>query len=706
MTISSDKLESSQELRKQLGSGEWLDLYRQMVLSRLLDDEEIRLKKRNLIYFQVSSAGHEAIGAALGHYLKASHDWLMPYYRDRAMCLSLGMTPYDMMLSAVGSADDPISGGRQMPCHWSDRDLHIISHSSPVGTQFNQAVGVAEAGIYIKEAGLKLEAQTDEVIVVSSGEGGTSEGEFWEAINVAANKGLPILFLIEDNEYAISVPVEVTTAGGSISKCFQSMPGLKVLECSGSLLPEAVATSKEAVDYVREHRKPVLMHAHVTRPYSHSLSDDHKNYRVTDELEKEKNEDCLKRTREWLIQSGVATEEQLDELYNECRKEVKAASEKALDAPKPDPKSVTENLYSQEFDISSSPSNDGTPRHGGDAVYMAQAINRVLSSEMSKDERILVFGQDVADASRIDALAQCIGKGGVFKLTAGLQKKHGSNRVYNTLLAEASILGRAIGMALRGLKPVPEIQFLDFLWPAYTQIRSELATMRFRTNGEWTAPVVLRVPSGGYLRGGSLYHSQSTESAFTSIPGLLVACPSTAADAAGLLRSALKLDDPVIFLEHKHLYLQGYAKSNDPADDYTVPFGKASVRRAGNDISIIAWGAMVQKAIEASDKLRQRTNLSTEIIDLRTLNPLDKERIYTSVQKTGRVLIVDEEYTTCGFGAELAALIADECFEWLDAPIKRVAAKHSWISYSPVLEEATLPSVGDIEKALTVLSKY
>lgn len=683
-----------------------LALYRNMVMSRLLDDEEIRLKKRNLVYFQVSSAGHEALGVAVAHHMDPARDWFYPYYRDRALCLGLGMTARDMMLSAAGAKEDPISAARQMPCHWSSPELHIVSQSSPTGSQYNQAVGCAEGGRYIRRQKIDLPAADDEITLVTSGEGASSQGELWEALNVASNLKLPVLFLIEDNEYAISVPVEVTTSGGNLGHCFSGMPDLLVLSCNGSDLVEALETVRQAVEHLRAGKGPVLLHAKVTRPYSHSLSDDQVYYRTKEELQIEKERDCMVVTERFLLESGILDDVSLVRLKEECRREVRAASDEAINAPKPSPSSVFDNLYSSADVIVESPGVDGSPRHGGEPLTIAEAINRTLSHELAHNDKMLIFGEDVADASREEALSECKGKGGVFKVTYGLQREFGSERVYNTLLAEASIMGRAIGMACRGLKPVPEIQFLDFIWPAFNQIRSELATMRFRSGGGFSAPVVVRVPSGGYLRGGAIYHSQSAESIFAACSGLLVACPSNAADAMGLLRTALRMDDPVIFLEHKHLYLQTYSRANDPGPEHMIPFGRAKIKRAGNDITVIAWGALVQKSLEAAQRIQRRTEMEVEVLDLRTIVPLDRESIFASVRKTGRVLVAYEEPLTGGFGAEIAALIADECFEWLDAPVKRVGAKHAWVAYSPVLEEATLPQTEDIEKALEELAAY
>ncbi|MCC6548089.1 dehydrogenase [Candidatus Sumerlaeota bacterium] len=693
-----------EKLSARISSSDLLGLHRTMLTSRLLDDEEKRMKLRQSIYFQISGAGHEAIGVAIGYCMKPGHDWFYPYYRDRALCLQLGMTLDDHLNAAVGAECDITSSGRQMPNHWCHPKLNIVSQSSPTGTQYNQAVGCAEGGRYIWKRGLNLPAREDEVTLVTSGEGATAEGEFWEAINVASNLKLPVIFLIEDNEYAISVPVEVTLAGGNLGQCFSGMPGLEIMRCDGTDLLQSLDICEKAVAHARQHG-PVLLHAKVTRPYSHSLSDDQVYYRTAEELQIEKNRDCITKLERHFLDTGLLSEELLASIRKECQAAVRQASERALAQKKPDASTAMEHLYSPkkiEFPELASTYHAST----GEPLPMAQAINRTLLQEMGRDERILVFGEDVADATREEILNECKGKGGVFKVTYGLQREHGSERVYNTLLAEASIIGRSIGMAGRGLKPVPEIQFFDYIWPAFMQIRNELATLRYRSGGRCSAPVVIRVPIGGYLTGGSIYHSQTGESIFASCPGILIAYPSNAADAMGLLRAALRMDDPVLFLEHKHLYLQGYNRSADPGPDHILPFGKAAIRRVGNDITIITWGALVQKSLEAAERIQRRLNVEVEVIDIRTLVPLDRDTIVRSVRKTGRVLVAHEEMKTGGFGGEIAAIIAEECFEWLDAPVKRVASLDTWVAYCPPLEKAILPQTLDIEQALEKLAGY
>jgi 2-oxoisovalerate dehydrogenase E1 component len=677
-----------------------IDAFRLMQTSRLLDDREILLKRQNRIFFQISAAGHEAIQVAAGLVLKPGYDWFYPYYRDRALCLALGMTPLAMLLQAVGAASDPSSGGRQMPSHWSDPAKNIVSGSSATGTQFVQAVGCAE--------GLRfLHPDEDRVVLVSSGEGATSEGEFWESINHACLSHAPVIFLIEDNGYAISVPVENQTPGGSISKLVADFPGLLTLEVlDGTDFPTCYRAMRTAAAYCREGRGPALVHAHCIRPYSHSLSDDERYYKTAREREDEAARDPLTNFQQFLIEEALIEGHEIDQMVREIQHHIYEDVKVALEAVPPAPETAFLHLYSETVNPCSA-AFDTPAEPAGEPKTMADMINATLKEEMRRNDRMVVFGEDVADCSHEGNLPEVKGKGGVFKLTAGLQTEFGSRRCFNSPIAEASIVGRANGMAVVGLKPVVEIQFFDYIWPAMMQIRDELAPMRWRSNGAFAAPVVIRVPIGGYLNGGGIYHSQCGEVEFAHIPGLRVVFPSNAEDAAGLLRTAIRCADPVLFLEHKKLYREMYNRAPHPGPDFMIPFGKAKVVKTGSSLTVITYGAIVQKTLlAAQDVERRNPDASVEIIDLRTLNPYDWEAIRGSVEKTNRVLVAHEDTLSFGYGAEIVARIAAELFTHLDAPVKRVGALDTWVGYHPQLEAGILPQTDDLVRAIDQLLAY
>jgi 2-oxoisovalerate dehydrogenase E1 component len=695
-----------------------------MYLSRRTDDREIVLKRQQKIFFQISCAGHEALLVAAGMALRPGYDWFFPYYRDRALCLTLGNTVEEQMLQAVGAAEDVASGGRQMPSHWSNWKLHIVTPSSAVATQCLHAIGCAEAGRYFtrhpdaakKYTGDYREFKNvtfhgDEVTYVSIGEGATSQGEFWESLNTASNGRLPVVYVVEDNEYAISTPVEVNTPGGNISRLIANFPNFHFAEVDGTDPIACYGAMVEAVAYCRAGRGPALVHGHVVRPYSHSLSDDERQYRSEEEVTEENARDPLAKMQLWLLREGILDEAGINRLEQKVDEEVQRAADRAMQAVLP---SVTrEAILRHQYSEDLKPTDarfDTQPEATADASErtMAELLNHCLKDEMRRDERIVVFGEDVADVARDTALraGKIKGKGGVFKLTAGLQKKFGNDRCWDSPLAEANIVGRAIGMAVRGLKPVVEIQFFDYIWPAMHQMRNELAPMRWRSNGEWSCPLVIRVPIGGYLTGGSIYHSQSGESIFTHTPGVRVVMPSNALDAAGLLRTAIRCDDPVLFLEHKRLYRETFGRGAYPGPEYAIPFGKAKIVREGKDLTVVTYGAVVPRALQAAEKLQRETGVDVELIDLRTLSPYDWEAIATSVRKTSKVIVAHEDMLSWGYGAEIAARIGEELFDSLDAPVRRVASMDTFVAYQPLLEDAILPQPEDLYKAMLEMARY
>jgi 2-oxoisovalerate dehydrogenase E1 component len=672
------------------------------------------------------------VGAALA--LRPGYDWFFPYYRDRALALALGVSPYDMLLQAVGAANDPASGGRQMPTHWGSNELHIVSTSSCTATQLLHAVGCAEAGRYFSrhpEAAARPEAKTDyrafhdvvfhgdEVVLTCVGEGSTSQGEFWESLNTASNQKLPVIFCVEDNGYAISTPVEVNTPGGNISRLVANFPNFHFAEIDGNDPIVTLRAFQAAAAHCRAGLGPAFVHGHCTRLYSHSLSDDDKAYRAESERQADAMRDPLAQFQMRLLREGILTEDQINELEHRLDLEAAEAAERALAAPLPEISTIPRHVYSEDLDPTNpalaAEHEEPAGSHPGKTLSsqgsqphtMADLINACLHDEMRRDPRIVIYGEDVADASREQVLSEGIkGKGGVFKLTAGLQTEFGSERVFNSPLAEANIVGRAVGYAVRGMKPVVEIQFFDYIWPAMHQMRNELAVMRWRSNGAWAAPVVIRVPIGGYLTGGSIYHSQSGESIFTHLPGMRVVFPSNALDANGLLRTAIRCDDPVLFLEHKRLYRETHGRAPYPGPDFAIPFGKAKIVRPGKHITLVTYGAIVPRAIQAAEQASRKHGIDVEIVDLRTLNPYDWEAIATSVRKTSRVIVAHEDMISWGYGAEIAARIGDELFDDLDAPVKRIGAMDTFVAYQPVLEDAILPQPATILKAIEDLKAY
>jgi 2-oxoisovalerate dehydrogenase E1 component len=697
-------------LYRGIDRSELIEDFRLACISRALDDRAVTLQRQSRVYFEIAGAGHEALGLAMARSLRPGYDWLFPYYRDQALVLGLGVTPRDILLQAVGSCEDTSSGGRQMPAHWGNKALNIVSQSSCTGSQCLPAVGCAEASRYLVERDLPgCTAWTDELTYVSLGEGATSEGEFWESLNTACQLRLPLLYLVQDNGWAISVPAS-EQAPAPISDLVRGFPGLAVHKVDGTDYFSCRLLAATATARVRAGEGPCLIHARVTRPYSHSSQDTQSKYRSADDLKAEAARDPILRLERELIEAGVLTTAEASEIRETVRSLIAETAQQVLRSRRPDPATVTDHVLGLPVIPEPKPGPVADPSVGGEGsdgpklVGMGEAIRLVLFEQMRSDERIRVFGQDVADATE-DIIDRVEGKGGVFGTTHGLQREFGTARCYNAPLAEANIIGRGIGQALRGLRPCTEIQFFDYIWPAMQQIQAEAATMRWRSEGRFTVPLVIRVAIGGYLTGGAIWHSQCGESIFTHIPGLIIVMPSRSSDAAGLLRSAFRCEDPVMFLEHKHLLRQKYARDALTPADYMIPIGRAATVRPGSDLTIVTWGATVHKSLEAAEELATG-DVNAEIIDLRSLIPWDKEAVASSVERTSRLLVVHEDVLTSGFGAEVAAWTGEACFRELDAPISRVGATDTFVAYEPTLERAILPQTDDIVAAARALLAY
>ena len=654
--------------------------YKSMLLSRFTDDRIDMLIKQGKATFLISGSGHEAIQVAIAMAMQGGKDWFFTYYRDNAIGTALGITPKDIFRHIMGRATDSFTGGRQMPMHLGSKELRMPTASSPTGSQYLQAVGAAMSCVY---------RGTDEIAYVGGGEGSTSEGEFFEAVNWAAREKLPVIFCIQNNNFAISVPIHQQTAGGSVYKVVSGFEGLHRFHIDGTNFLESYATAREAVRLARAGEGPSFIYADVVRLRSHSASDSQEKYRTKEEIEKDKLRDPITKFEKELISRGILSEKDIEDIRNELNDYVIRSADEAYAEPTPDPSTVEDHLFCPPELQTKINYESSTP--SGEPIVMVDAINHALHEEMEKNPMMIVYGEDVQD-----------GKGGVFTATKGLSTKFGTHRCFNSPLAEASIVGTAIGAALSGLKPVVEIQFADYIFPAMMQIRDELVMYRYRSNGAFECPVTIRVATGGYIGGGH-YHSQNIEAIFAKCPGLYIAYPSNAADAKGLLKTACQLRDPVMFLEHKFLYRQGFAKSPEPDADYYLPFGKAAIKREGNDLTIVAYGAMVEKALRAAREMEKK-NYSVEVIDIRTIVPLDSETILNSVRKTGKVIVFHEDTKFMGFGAEIASQIAEFAFEYLDAPVKRVAGLHVHIPFA--LENTALPQDSWIINAAEELLAY
>ena len=628
-----------------------------MYQSRRLDEKQLILLKQGKGFFHIGASGHEAVQVAASKCMDTNLDYSYPYYRNQAYCLGLGMTVKEMLLSFLAKEDDPNSGGRQMPQHFGHKELNIVSQSSPTGTQYLQATWAAFALQRDKNRG---------IVYVSSGEGTTSQGDFHEALNWASRVKAPVVFHVENNGYAISVPIEEQTAGGSVYKISSGYENLHRLRIDGTDYFESLLAFRLAAERARKGLGPTVIESMVVRLLPHSSSDDHRKYRSEQDIQKDIDNDPIEKFKKECIKEKIITKKEFSDLEDKISSGIDKDTLWAEEQE--DPINSDVNLFVEEKNFNINPvfkSND---------IVLVDAINHAMYEELEFNDKLIIYGQDVAG-----------GKGGVFTATKGLTDKFGEDRVFNSPLAESSIIGTAVGMATLGYKPVVEIQFGDYIWTSMMQIRNELATMNYRSNGNWQCPAVVRVPVGGYIHG-SLCHSQSIDGYFTHLPGVMIAYPSNAEDAKGLLKASCRMNNPVLFFEHKGLYRQGYATCKEPDENYCLDFGVGKVVQEGSELTIVTWGALVQKSIDAARQVES----SIEIIDLRTLYPLDLDIIINSLKKTSRVIVVHEDNLTGGFGGEIVSLINENAFDLLDAPVKRVASKDVPVAYSAKLEDQIL----------------
>ncbi len=659
-------------------------IYKNMLLSRFADEKMAKLSKQNKGgTFQLSAAGHELVGTTCAAYLTSGKDWSLPYYRDQPFAIGIGCALDELFGAFLGRATKNHSGGRMMPHHFSHQELRIFCQSSVVGSQFLHATGKALA---IKNL------HKDEVVYVSSGEGATSQGDFHEALNFASIHALPVIFVIQDNGWAISVPAEEQSAGSTMANMARGYAGLSVFEVDGTDFGELSHAMKESVQKARAGQGPSILFAKVPRLGAHSNSDDPKKYKSAEKDAEEKERDPIPRFEKWLVEQQLITPQEIEKTRQECFEEVEQAALAGEKIPFPPSGSSRFHVFAPY-----SPPHALTtaPETGSEKIVIMDAINHALDEEMAFDPHVIVFGQDVAH-----------GKGGVFGITRGLTEKYGKERCFNTPLAESTIIGLAIGLAADGIhKPVAEVQFADYVWTGINQLFNEAANVHYRSNGEWEVPIVIRMPYGGYIQGGP-YHSQCPEGFFAHCPGLKIVIPSNAFDAKALLKTAIRDPNPVVFFEHKALYRQQkYCARTEPGKDFLLPFGQAAVVKEGKDATIVCWGMMVLTAMEVAEKLALK-GVSIEVIDVRTIVPLDITTITDSVKKTGRLLVFHEAPRNGGFGAEIAARIAEEAFEYLDAPIHRLGAFESMVPYSKPMESEVLPQPQDLENAILHLLNY
>jgi 2-oxoisovalerate dehydrogenase E1 component len=655
------------------------ELYRKMLTVFYVEERMKVFVKQGKCTFHASTRGHEKLQIGMTLLLKPRHDWFFTYYREKAIAIGLGMPLKDVFLGMLSREGDPNSGGRNMPEHFSSRELRLVAQTASTGTQYLPAVGMAKA---IKQDG------TDEIVYVSSGEGATSEGEFFEALNWAARERLPVLFVVQNNGYAISVPQSVQTSA-EIHRIARGF-GMPTYDLDGTWFEPMYQSLPSVIERIRRGAGPALVEGQVIRMDAHSSSDDQRKYREEEELQELLVRDPIYQTERYLFRHKILTPEEAEALRAEIKAEVDRAADEADQYPPPSGDRLLAHIYSGDPAVGAPPA---PPRYVSDTeVTMLDAINHGLREELERNPKIVMWGEDIADP-----------KGGVFGVTRGLSTAF-PDRVGNSPLAEASIVGVAGGMAIGGYKPIVEIQFADYLWPASMQLRNEIPTVRWRSQGVWTCPVVVRIATGGYIKGGP-WHSTCVEAFFAHIPGWYVVFPSCGEDAKGLIKSAARSQDPVIFLEHKGLYRRVQAKTREPDADYLVPFGRGRIRREGKDLTIVTWGSTVYLALEVARQMESQ-GVSLEIIDVRSIVPLDEELIYASVRKTNRVVVAHEDSLTMGFGAEVAAKIAKNCFAFLDAPVSRVAAKDSFVPAATNLELMVLPAVEDVRRAVEEVLRF
>ncbi|WP_195662550.1 alpha-ketoacid dehydrogenase subunit alpha/beta [Bacteroides congonensis] len=660
--------------------------YHLMALGRALDEKAPSYQLQSLGWsYHAPYAGHDGIQLAVGQVFTLGEDFLFPYYRDMLTVLSAGMTPEEIILNGISKATDPGSGGRHMSNHFAKPEWHIENISSATGTHDLHAAGVARAMVYYGHKG---------VAITSHGESATSEGFVYEAINGASLERLPVIFVIQDNGYGISVPKSEQTANRKVAENFSGFKNLKIIYCNGKDVFDSMNAMTEAREYAISTRNPVIVQANCVRIGSHSNSDKHTLYRDENELEYVKEADPLMKFRRMLLRYKRLTEEELQQIEAAARKELSAANRKALAAPEPDPKSIYDFVMPEPYQPQKY--KDGTHEAEGEKTFMVNAINETLKSEFRHNPDTFIWGQDVANKE----------KGGVFNVTKGMQQEFGDSRVFSAPIAEDYIVGTANGMSRFDPKihvVIEGAEFADYFWPAVEQY-VECTHEYWRSNGKFAPNITLRLASGGYI-GGGLYHSQNIEGALTTLPGARIVCPSFADDAAGLLRTSMRSKGFTLFLEPKALYNSVEAAAVVP-EDFEVPFGKARIRREGTDLSIITYGNTTHFCLHAAERLEKEGGWKVEVIDIRSLIPLDKEAIFESVKKTSKALVVHEDKVFSGFGAELAAMIGEEMFRYLDGPVQRVGSTFTPVGFNPILEKEILPDEAKIYEAARKLLEY